>query len=260
MCALVTTRVLVWWAVAQTVGQRIRLAIIWAVVSVVAFLRATPYLVWEEPTEFWARVPTMPPLSYLVEPWAGYLQLPARATFLVAHAVDSVTLTRILGAVVVGLVAAFLASDRLAPAVPGRRVRLAFALSLALLPVAEPYVGPLNAQWWLALFLVGMVLTTERRWWDYPAIAFAGLSGVGACLALPLFRDRRGLVLLGVCTLQGASLIAADRRPGGLGVSWQFATKVRRVRSGKRAVSGATRLAGFPTRCRGRYLEALNPV
>jgi hypothetical protein len=199
-------------------GMRARwaTALVGLIVFAVALLRQPMELVWEEPQHFWRSMP-------LWEPWAGYLQVVARGAFAVAYPLESVPLTRVLAAAVIALVAMFLASTRLSQAIPDRRVRIAFGVSLAFLPIAESYVGPLNSQWWLALLLVGIALTTERRWYDYPTIALAGLSGIGACLALPVFRDRRGLVLVAVVMLQAVYLIGAARRPSGIAISWQFA-------------------------------------
>lgn len=43
-------------------------------VATAALLRVMPAtLIREEPLEFWARVPTIDPLRYLLETWAGYL-------------------------------------------------------------------------------------------------------------------------------------------------------------------------------------------
>jgi hypothetical protein len=201
---------------------------IWAFSVAVVLLREPhvilrPQFIWEEAGQFWAPTFTIDPMHYLVEPWAGYLQVPSRAAFLLARLGPfevAPAVTILIHAAIIGLVAVFLASDRLADAIPDRRVRLGLALALPLLPATETFITVLSAQWFLAVFVVALSLTTDRRWWDYPALAIAGLSGVAVTLALPLYwRDRRGLVLLACAVIQGLTLLASDRRPNAPGVN-----------------------------------------
>jgi hypothetical protein len=168
----------------------------------------------------------MDPWSYVLREWHGYVTPNARLVFLIGRALDSVLFTRLAAAAVVAIVAMFLASERLAPAIPDRRVRLLFALSLAFLPVVGPYRGPLNDQWFVAIGLVGMALTTERRWWDYPLVFVGSLSGVAACLSWPTFRDPRGLVVLGVSIVMAGLIVVSDRRPSDPTMSTTVATIV----------------------------------
>lgn len=192
--------------------------------AVVRMLPAT--LAYEEPYEFWDRVPTMDPLRYIVEPWAGYLQVFARASFVIAHPFGNdigPLITRLLSAAVIGALATFITADVSASAIPSRRVRIALALSLPLLPIPYPgpYVGPLNAQWWIALLLL-MVAFAPARPWHYLLIAVAGLTGIAPCLALPVFRDRRAISLLIPSAIQSGILFTQLRRPQGVGISHEF--------------------------------------
>ena len=141
----------------------------------------------------------------------------SRAAFLLARLGPpevAPAVTILVYAAIIALVAVFLASDRLAVAIPDRRVRVLFALAIPLIPVPEVFISVLSVQWFLALYLAGLSLTKEIRRFDYVGVAIAGLSGIGAVLTLPLFwRDRRGLVLLACAGLQAVVLVGSDRRP-----------------------------------------------
>jgi hypothetical protein len=203
-----------------------RLAVVAGIVTAQVLLRqplalARPQFIWEEAAAFWATTFTFDPVPYLVQPWAGYFQIIPRAAFLVARLGPpelAPAVTFATHAIIIGFVAAFLASDRMATAIPDRRIRVAFGVSIGLLPFAEAYLSVLSIQWFLALMLVGLSLSPPRRW-DYPVIVLAGLSGIGAVLALPLFwRDRRGLALLAVAAVQGVVVLSSGRLSGSLHV------------------------------------------
>lgn len=176
-----------------------------------------PQFIWEETRDFWAPTFALDPLHYLVEPVAGYLPMVSRGAFLVARLAPpevAPAVTILIHAAIIAFVAAFLASDRLAAAIPDRRVRILFALTIPMVPILEVYYSVLSAQWFLALYMVGLSLTKNVRRFDYVGVAIAGLSGVGAVLTLPLFwRDRRGLVLLVCAGLQAIVFLDSDRRP-----------------------------------------------
>jgi hypothetical protein len=207
-------------------GRVAVMVILFAVVAVIAFLRmAPPRLEFEEPLAFWDVVPTMNVAEYLVEPWAGYLQVFARIAFLLAHPFGDggALVTRLLAAAVIALVAVYFASDALARAIPNVAVRTGFALALPMLPIPHPgpYVGPLNSQWWVALAVIGVALA-PRRAWHYPALLGAGLVGVAPCVALPVFRDRRWVPLAIATALQAVTMIAGERRPQALAISADY--------------------------------------
>jgi hypothetical protein len=174
---------------------------------------------WEEPAYFWER-------GALLDPWGGYVVVIPRLAFAIGHLVPPIapTVTVAFLAATIALVAAFLASDRMAVAIPNEGVRLAFALSIALLPLPTAYLSPLDVQWFLALYLAGLSLTPDIRRIDYLGVAAAGLSGIAGLLALPLFwRDRRLVVLIVAAAIQAGTLLASQRPAGGLGISIVFA-------------------------------------
>ena len=186
-----------------------------AVVFAISLGRMFPiHLVSEEPREFWAKVPTMPAINYLLTSWAGYLVVFSRAVFLVAYSLGDAgpLFTRVCAAAIIGLVAAFWTSDRLAIAVPQRTVRIGFALSLALLPLTNPYVGPLNAQWWLAIAALGLALARPKAI-DYVFFSLVGFSGTAPLIVFPVFRDRRGLALIPAGLIQAYLFLTSGRHP-----------------------------------------------
>lgn len=210
-------------------ARRVRPALVIAIVVFVLVVLRQPHVllrpqfIWEEASAFWAASFTINPVEFLLEPWAGYFQLVPRAAFLVARLVPpeiAPSATFMLHAALIALVAAFLASDRMATAIPDQRVRLTLAVAVAVLPVAEPYISILSAQWFLALYLAGLSLVAPRRL-DYPLVLVAGLSGVGAALTVPLFFvgwrpgrpiDRRGVLLAVVVAAQAAVVLASGRQ------------------------------------------------
>ena len=190
---------------------------IFAVVTAIVLLRQAPILngfVGVEPHGFWEPIATMDPHVYVVQLWAGYLSVWARVAFLIAYPFGEAGpfVTRLLAAVVVGAVAAFVASDRMAPAIPGRRVRAAFAMSLGLLPIVGPYVGPLNSQWWIAIAVVVLAAVPARRY-DVPLLLAAGFTGIAPCFALPLYRGWRFVALAIPTVVQLALVITTDPVP-----------------------------------------------
>lgn len=178
--------------------------VVFAAVFLVAMWRQgpTPFF-YEESFEFWDRVPELG-VSSLWTPWMGYLQVFGRFAYLAAHALNSPAVAHVMAALVIGFVAVYLT-----------RFHVLLGLSLAFLPPYGPnlgaYAGPLNAQWWLALLVVGIALSPPRRW-HYPVIALAGLTGIAVCLAWPAFRDRRVVPLLAASAIQAGFLIADGGR------------------------------------------------
>lgn len=183
--------------------HRTKLAV-FAFVALTAFLRM-PGLVFEEPALYTAGPNPL-------EPQSGYFQILGRSAFLVARLLGEPVVTRIVAAAIVGLVAAYV-----------WQAGWLWALGFGLLPTAFPdgYLGPLNGQWWLAVGLVVMALRPIRAW-HYPAIVLAGFSGLAPCVMLPVFRDRRGLVLAAVTGVQALSVLAGERRPVGWAIGPEF--------------------------------------
>jgi hypothetical protein len=203
---------------------------VWAVATVLVLLRqphalTRPQFVWEETAAFWAASFILDPMVYLFEPWSGYLIVPVRAAFLVSRLGPpeiAPAVTIMIHAAVIGIVASFLSSNRLAVAIPDGRVRLLFALSIAVLPLISPYLSVSSGQWFFAIALAGMSLTKAKSW-DYPLLLVAGLSGLAPLLTLPLFWrawrpwradqiDPRGLLLLGLTVVQVVSLAVYGSR------------------------------------------------
>lgn len=201
-------------------------------VSVAAFLRQPLMLVHEEPQMVG---------SWFLEPNNGQFTI-LRAAFLL----PSPELTsRIVAALIIGAVALLLLTRT--EAIPDARVRLVAALALPLLPLPDPgpYTGPLNGQWWLALGVLLLALSPLRRW-HYPAIILAGLSGIAPCLVVPVFRDRRGLVLAGVAAIQVVVLLTSGRGAHGLpSIGWLAVMA---------ALAGAMTVARLPARTRLAFL------
>jgi hypothetical protein len=200
---------------AEWIGSgRLRGLFVGALVFLLVLLRQPytifrPQFIWEETQAFWTPTFTLDPLTNLLQPTQGYLVIVSRAAFLVARVGPPE-----VAPAIIAMVAKFLASDRLAAAIPDRRVRILFALSIALAPIFEVYWSVEWVQWFLALYLAGLSLTKEVRRFDYLGVTIAGLSGIGAVLTLPLFwRDRRGLVLLACTGLQALILFRSDRQP-----------------------------------------------
>jgi hypothetical protein len=180
----------------------------------------------------------------------GQLLVPARLAYLVASPFGewALVVTNLTAALTVGLVAAYVTTWR--EAIPDARARWILALSLPLLPIPEPgpYVGPLNNQWWFAIATLGIALSPPRRW-HLPALAAFGLSGLAPCLLWPVFRDRRGLVLLAVAGVQGLVLLASHRErfPYPMDAGYLAAMA---------SVAGAMLVARLPTRTRLAFLYA----
>jgi hypothetical protein len=183
-------------------------------VFVLALARMPVQLQYEEPTAFWGN-------HSVFEPWAGYFQVFARLSFAIAWAVGNPFVTRLLAALVIAAVAALLI--RSAAVVPDARVRVVGSLSLALMPIPDPgpYLGPLNAQWWIAIAVLVIALSPPRPW-HYPAVLVSGFVGLAPCLVLPAFRDRRGLALLFPALIQAAILASSTRRQDGFPASTDY--------------------------------------
>jgi len=183
-------------------------------VTALAFVRMLPVrLEYEEPFLL-SQVATTDPLTYLLSPWNGAMTVFGRAAFLVAFPFGpgAALVTRLISAAVIGATGAYLFGRE--EAIPDRRVRLVLAVSLPLFPIPDPgpYIGPLNSQWWFAIAVAGMALSS-RKTWHYPALVIAGLSGIGPCLLWPAFRDRRLFALLVPTIVEAVVLVESPRRP-----------------------------------------------
>lgn len=178
--------------------EGLRALALFTFVFVCAIAREGP-LAYEEPA-FFANP------GFLFEPWNGALAVFGRASFGIAHLIGDPSVTRLIAAGVIGLVAIYLA-----------RVSVPGAISLGLLPIAYPgpYIGPLNSQWFFAIAILVMATEAPRRWHPW-ALFVAGISGLAPCLMAPVFRDRRAEVLLACGAVQLAILATSGRHPLGL--------------------------------------------
>lgn len=187
-----------------------------------------PAFRWEEVAGFWVPTFVKPALSTLFLPWNGFIYLVPRAAFLLARVGPAEAAPIVTFAVFVasiGLVAAFVAGNRLAEALPGRSLRLLAALGLALLPFAGgEYASVLHVHWWLAIYLAMLLVAappTTRRGHVIDAIGalLGALDGPAVIALAPLYllwrRDRRGLtaIVSAGALVQFAAFITSPRRP-----------------------------------------------
>jgi hypothetical protein len=163
--------------------------------------------------------------TLIVAPYAGYLHLAPR---LVAEAERWVPpyhapqLGALISLAVVVLLAAFLASERLANVLPARWMRIALAGLLIATPSAYEILGvEVNLQVFLAVYLVALAIAHPSTGWvgrlaDGIGAILAGLSGPFSILLAPLFWLRRGwlaLIVTACATIQTAAILLAPQRP-----------------------------------------------
>lgn len=163
--------------------------------------------------------------TLIVAPYAGYLHLAPR---LVAEAERWVPpfhapqLGALISLMVVVLLAAFLASERLVNVLPARWMRLGLAGLLIATPSAYEILGvEVNLQVFLAVYLVALAIarpSTGRvgRLSDGTGAILAGLSGPFSILLAPLFWLHRGWlsVVVTVCaSIQIVTILLAPQRP-----------------------------------------------
>lgn len=151
------------------------------------------------------------PFRPLLWPYLGYLETFQR---LIAGAALLLPLTLIpaffivVSLLVEVLPVAFLASDRLAPLLPRRRVRLLIALGYLVVPTVQMSSAYLTqTQWSLAVLALLVVVAprSNQPWWrafDFVVVTLSGLSGpyavflAPAALALAWIRRTRGQIAL----------------------------------------------------------------
>jgi hypothetical protein len=163
--------------------------------------------------------------TLIVAPYAGYLHLAPR---LVAEAERWVPpyhapqLGALISLAVVVLLAALLASERLANVLPARWMRIALAGLLIATPSAYEILGvEVNLQVYLAVYLVALAIARPSTGWvgrlaDGIGAILAGLSGPFSILLAPLFWLRRGwlaLIVTACATNQTAAILLAPQRP-----------------------------------------------
>jgi len=167
------------------------------------------------------------PFQPLVWPYAGYLETFQRMAGAAALLLP-LSLVPLFFAwvslVVQVLPVAFLASDRLAPQLPRRWVRLLVALGYLAVPGTIGMGADVtNTEWYLAVLAVMVVLAprSHRPWWqafDLAVVTLSGLTGpfciflAPAALVLAWIRRTRsqiavGAVVLGLAVLQAGVLV-----------------------------------------------------
>lgn len=188
-----------------------------------------PSFIEEETVGWWFPTFDYSPLETLTQPYNGFRYPIVRLVFLASRLVPDTLAPLLTTAVliaVVALVAAFIASDRMTPAIPDRRVRLAAGLALALLPFgnARIYSTIVNVHWFLTIYLAALALATPAtaRWRMADRIGAAiAASSVPAVLFLaPIYVWRRRYidhwivaVVVLAAVLQLASLATSPRLP-----------------------------------------------
>ena len=209
---------------------------------------------WEEANAFYVPTFFFDPVAQLTQTWGGTLQLVPRLGYLALRAVPVLwapLAENLLSFIAVLGVAVFVASDRLASAVPDRRVRLALAASVLLLTAQRDVMGALmNVQWygglWLAVLPIASTpVTALGRWMERALIALVALTGPFSLLLAPVYlwrlRSRRqphdiwlaAIVLLGgfvqiFAILATGRAEVAEQRPAELAfvTFWLHATIV----------------------------------
>jgi hypothetical protein len=136
------------------------------------------------------------PLDVILRSYAGYIHLVPR---LVAYGERAVPIalaplvSNLVSLLIISAVAAFIASNRLTRAAPHRGFRYLLALLLLLLPAQTDLYGRIqNAQWFLGLFMVCVLLAEDPRSRlatiaERISLLLAALSGPFGLLLSPLF-------------------------------------------------------------------------
>jgi hypothetical protein len=212
----------------------VRILAVMAATIVILLLRSPhmathPAFLEEETGGWWSATFVRSALETLITPWNGSVYVLPRAGFLVARLLP-VPIAPLGSSIVfiltLGLVAAFIASDRLAEAIPGDYVRAVAGIGLVLLPFAGAWVYAtiLDAPFWLAIYLSLLLVATPpwtRAWKiaDVLGAAVAAFSGPASLFLAPLYavsirrRPVVSIVVLGGAAAEFASLLTSVRRP-----------------------------------------------
>lgn len=139
------------------------------------------------------------PLEALLRPYAGYLHLVPRLVGF-AERLAPISWAPFVGnaiaLLITACVAAYVASDRLADAVPDRRLRWAIGALILLLPASTETLGSITyVQWYLGIYLVAASLATPpatawQRLADRATLIVTGLTGPLSIFLAPLYWAR----------------------------------------------------------------------
>jgi hypothetical protein len=163
------------------------------------------------------------PLDQLFRPYASYLHLIPRFVGVLERQVQPAWapfVSNLSALIIAALVVRFIASERLAEAIPNRRIRLACALFFIVMPGMDMILGSITfVQFYLAIFLIAGALASPARS-KLGAILFgialmvASLTGPFSVLFLPLYLGRVAIrrdtdsVLTAVAVGAGAAIQA----------------------------------------------------
>ncbi len=181
-----------------------------------AFIR--PEFLGEEAGVFWAATAVLHRLDALLTPWNGFVYVVPRAVFEVASiwpaTIAPAVVLGIFG-VQLGVIALFLASDRMVDALPDPRARLVAGVAVFLLPFASGvYSSSLQIQWWMAIYLTALLVTRPPRtrgaaWADRIGAALTALTGPATIVLAPAFFVRRRLDIAVITTAGAVIQVAA---------------------------------------------------
>jgi hypothetical protein len=152
---------------------------------------------WAEDGQVWYRHAYEDGLRALVTPHSGYLQTTSRLVFGVSIYLPLAWVplfANSIGLLVRGLVVAFLFSGRFSWA--GLGPRLTLAIYMLLMPgLAEVHANITNTQWYLAIYLMLVLVADDRTrlWWrvhDFAVLFIAGLSGPFIVFIVPAYMVR----------------------------------------------------------------------
>lgn len=234
--------------------QRASLAIPWTPVVfvvgfVLLFLRRPETLLqaefWADDGIFYQHALWFGPATVAIS-YAGYLSVLQRVVVLGEVAVPPAyapLVGNLAMLVIMALVAAFLASDRMSRVLPDRRWRIALALLFVALPAGDRVLGTLsNIQWILGVYLIAMLVATapsRGRIGDGLGMVVAGLGGAIGIILLPLYairawRDRRfvwHLLWLGLAAAFQVIVYLASFRNPPAPVDWSLVPQVLVLRT-----------------------------
>jgi hypothetical protein len=188
-----------------------------------------PAFLEEEIAGWWSATFARSPLETLATPWNGTLYVLLRAGFLLDRLLP-ISIAPMGGSILfiltLGLIAGFIASGRLAEAIPGDWVRAAIGVGLVLLPfrVVHEYATILDLPFWLAIYLTLLLVATpptNRAWKaaDLAGAAVAAFSATAALVLAPLYllsirrRPAVSLVVLSGAAVEAVTFLTSQRRP-----------------------------------------------
>jgi hypothetical protein len=180
---------------------------------------------WEEAGAFYVPTYFLDPLAQVAETWGGTFQVVPRLGYLMLRAIPvywAPVAENLLALAALLALAGFVASRRMEAVVPDRRVRLALAAALLVLPAQHEVMGALmNSQWygglWLMLLPIASVpATTVGQWLERGMVALLAVTGPFSILLAPLYvwrlwrsRSRHDLWLVAIVAAGGLIQLAA---------------------------------------------------